>query len=388
MRVVYISPVPWNSYQHRPHFMVRALLAGQVDELLWIDAYPIRLPRPEDFARRGVQVRQDIPPTGGLEVFRPLALPIEPLPLGSWLNRTFFWRSVFQRVRSFAAAAFAGGGSWTLVVGRPCRLALDIFQKLRPPWSVFDAMDDFPEFYRGLSRAACRRTERAIAEQVDLVVASSTRLGEKFAWRAPHVLRASNGYPMALLPPYRPRSRTSGVLGYLGGIGSWFDWDLVLELARAAPEHTIELAGPCVTPPPTRRMPQNIRLSPAFRQADVYSHLLRFDAGLIPFKKNALTEGVDPIKFYEYRAGGLPVMSTSFGEMRFRGEKDGVLFLDGAEELRSVVRRSAELRVEEAAVAKFRRDNDWQVCLRPLLEWMGRRDPARRRDLAVSRRAA
>ncbi len=52
--------------------------------------------------------------------------------------------------------------------------------------------------------------------------------------------------------------------------------------------------------------------------------MAEFDVGLIPFKQNALTAAVDPIKYYEYRALALPVISTDFGEMHERGDLPGL----------------------------------------------------------------
>ena len=40
--------------------------------------------------------------------------------------------------------------------------------------------------------------------------------------------------------------------------------------------------------------------------------LAGFDVGLIPFRLNALTAGVNPNKLYEYLAAGVPVVSTPF----------------------------------------------------------------------------
>ena len=53
-----------------------------------------------------------------------------------------------------------------------------------------------------------------------------------------------------------------------------------------------------------------------------------FDVGLIPFANNDVTAYVDPVKYYEYRALGLPVLSTRFGEMSHRNATDGVYFWD------------------------------------------------------------
>ena len=63
-----------------------------------------------------------------------------------------------------------------------------------------------------------------------------------------------------------------------------------------------------------------------------------FSVGLIPFKCTDLTASVDPIKFYEYRALGLPVLSARFGEMALRDGLAGVFLMDKHSDLASLVR--------------------------------------------------
>jgi hypothetical protein len=72
----------------------------------------------------------------------------------------------------------------------------------------------------------------------------------------------------------------------------------------------------------------NVHCLPPVPQHQVYQTMARFDVGLIPFANNDVTAYVDPVKYYEYRALGLPVLSTRFGEMTHRGAADGVYFWD------------------------------------------------------------
>jgi glycosyltransferase involved in cell wall biosynthesis len=356
MRLLYFSPVPAGSYAQRPHFLVRAWLERDAESVLWVNPYPCRLPQWQDVRRvRGLN-DQGTPVDPRVRVLHVPALPVEPLPLGPWLNRRLFWRSAWREMERFAA-----DGPWVLGVGRPSALALAAIGELQPTASFFDAMDNFPEFHRGLSRRAMRRHEDAIAQRVDLVLASSTFLAEKFARRGLHVEKLLNACenaraespPSALrLPPSTP------VLGYLGCLGRWFDWPLVVRLAEAMPEARVELAGPCAVRPP-KRLPANIRLFPACKQSEVAGHLARFTAGLIPFQRSALTAGVDPIKFYEYRAAGLPVLSTTFGEMVSRGRDDGVYFLDRASDLAAVVSAAIGHRSDAGEARRFREENNW-----------------------------
>jgi glycosyltransferase involved in cell wall biosynthesis len=254
---------------------------------------------------------------------------------------------------------FAAGGPWALGIGRPSALALAALCELGCTASFLDAMDNFPEFHRGLSRRAMRRHEDAVAQRVDLVMASSTFLANKFARRGLHVEKVLNaGETRQLGTGVTFPIHQSPVLGYLGCLGHWFDWPLVARLAQAMPEVKIELVGPCVIGPP-RHLPPNIRLLPPCKQSEVAGHLARFSAGLIPFRNNALTAGVDPIKFYEYRAAGLPVLSTSFGEMSLRGRDDGVYFLDRASDFATVVSIALGHRYDAAETRRFQEENDW-----------------------------
>jgi hypothetical protein len=118
------------------------------------------------------------------------------------------------------------------------------------------------------------------------------------------------------------------VLGYVGSIAPWIDWDALIALSRARPQDRIKLIGPIHTRLPT--LPPNIEMLPAIDHTQVPSELLKLDWGLIPFVINRLTEAVDPIKYYEYRASGLPVLTTSFGDMRSRRAEDGVWFFNEA----------------------------------------------------------
>jgi hypothetical protein len=71
-----------------------------------------------------------------------------------------------------------------------------------------------------------------------------------------------------------------------------------------------------------------VRLSPAISQDQVYARLATFSVGLIPFKRCEITAYVDPVKYYEYRAMGLPVLSSAFGEMQHKQNDLGIFFFE------------------------------------------------------------
>ncbi len=175
LQLLYFSPLPAASYWQRPRFFVEAARSFGVKEVLWVEPYPRRLPRWSDLKR--MRLREPVPHREeGMAVLRVPALPIEPLPGGTALNDSLLWHGVWKEL-----ARFVADGPTVLAIGGPSRLALAALDRLPVAASLYDAMDDFPEFYRGISRRAMRRTEREIAARVNLVIASSTTLAEKFA---------------------------------------------------------------------------------------------------------------------------------------------------------------------------------------------------------------
>ncbi len=89
--------------------------------------------------------------------------------------------------------------------------------------------------------------------------------------------------------------------------------------------------------------------------------MARFGVGLIPFLRNQLTDSVDPIKYYEYRALGIPVLSSSFGEMPGHAQAGGVSLIDDQSDFHLAVNRALASRDSAEAVESFRERNSWQT---------------------------
>ena len=97
MRLLYFSPVHAGSYAQRPHFMVRAWLDWGIESVLWVN--PVSVPaaavaRPAP--QRWLPDEQGRRSTRAFDVLDVPALPIEPLPLGPWLNRRLLWRDAWR----------------------------------------------------------------------------------------------------------------------------------------------------------------------------------------------------------------------------------------------------------------------------------------------------
>ncbi len=358
MRLIYFSPVCWSSYRQRPHYFVNYFLKHHGCEVLWVNPYPNRLPRIGDFRRRSSLNDQKTERPCGLTETGVPALPIEPIPGGSMINRWLLWRFFLRRVEAFVAQ-----GPCVIGIGRPSRLALMVLLSRSWRLSFLDAMDDFPEFYTGISRRAMQQVELEIARRVDHVLVSSSNLEDKFRRLSTvnPVITLLNALDPTLIRPRWTEPVGRPVLGYIGAISDWFDWDLVTQLASEADWCDVHLVGPVFTRIP-RSLPSNLRLFPPCNHDEIDRLLDGFSAGLIPFKVNRLTRGVDPVKFYEYRCKGLPVLTTAFGQMVPRLGEEGVYRLD-FDDLSDSVRRALTFRAAPEKLSQWILANSWEYKL-------------------------
>ncbi len=356
MKLVYLSPLNWASFEQRPHKFVDWWQKRTGGDVLWVDPYPTRFPKFSDFKR--VSMKSDGPPKdkpSWMRVLSSSTLPIEPLPGSGWAN-ALVWRKLFRSIDQFAK-----GDEVTLGVGKPTELALQLIRRLKSADTFYDAMDDFPAFYSLLSRISMERREDELVRNVDSIWVSSTKLKKKWEHVGSKLSFVHNGVDEFVLPKanYGARKEKKKVFGYVGTIGQWFDWEWVVQVARLRPNDVVRLVGPMFVNKPTS-LPCNVEIKPPCTHAEAIEEMQQFDVGLIPFQNTELTESVDPIKYYEYKSIGLPVVSTCFGEMTFRSDVDGVFVCKRNEGLLEILNGALLHNVDEALTNRFRLENSWQ----------------------------
>ena len=355
MRLIYLSPVPWHSFSQRPHELARYFHSRTSGQVLWLDPYPGRFPTLSDVWTARPQpggVDGDSP--AWLTVVQPKALPIEPLPFSNVVNR-LFWEDVESEVGGFAH------NSTVLGIGKPSTLALQLLSKPGFSSSFYDAMDNYPAFYRGWSRLAMMNRERKIIKRVSTILTSSSALHNRLGHLANDVRLVRNACAADRLPPIRkpcslPEDQCP-VIGYVGTIGDWFDWKLVIALAKSKLKIKLRLIGPVYVRPSV--LPHNISVEPPLPHTEALDAMAQFDVGLIPFKETPLTSSVDPIKYYEYRALGLSVLTSAFGEMALRRGCEGVHVIDRNADIAQLVSDALTSRTAPESAAQFRLDNSW-----------------------------
>lgn len=387
MKVIYLSPVPLQSFAQRPHHFVHWLRKAFTAEVLWIETPPIRFPRWSDLslmaasasvgtARGGEQTQSWVHEPWIVRLRLP-GLPFEPSSIGRTINQ-LAWGPSRARIARWLYSGLGRRGrgyskAW-LVVGRPCHAALWLHQCFPELSVVYDVMDDMAAFYHGASSNWVRQCDNALVGIASDIMVSSKKLLQRYQQRTqnchfvPNGLAISEGRLGDLRTMLEIRKGQSAkhkhpVFGYIGSIAAWFDWLLIVELCRRLKSEgfqrfTIKLIGPIHVEVP-KDLPHEVIIKPPISQEMIWDELERFDIALIPFKQTQLTESVDPVKFYEYRAAGLPVLSSHFGDMALRNESDGVYFFEAV--LKGQITIEAILLANSIPDASFYNNHCWST---------------------------
>lgn len=321
MILIYLSPVSWESMAQRPHFFTKFCLDSQIfDKVYWVNSIPSRFPKKSDFRTKIIGIEpKSISTPENMEVINPgFFVPIEPIP------RLFHIINYFQikKLLAYIERILIENRKVILVMGKPSQLGVTLLEKFSFYRTIIDVMDDFPYFFEDKARSAMSFMMMHIISKVDIVWFSSHALADKYNHlcnKYEIVLNACSDSFLSTLQEVNAsnfKKDNEIIYGYIGSINDWFDWDFILKLSKSQRDSLIKLVGPCYTQRPN--LPDNVHIYPAIEHKYIPKLLREFNYGLIPFKLNELTASVDPVKYYEYCAAELPVISTEFGEMKHR----------------------------------------------------------------------
>lgn len=187
---------------------------------------------------------------------------------------------------------------------------------------VFDLLDDWTIHYAFEAiRDDVRHAYQEMFDRADYVTANAEgtlALARRFG-REDCILLPNGVDPER----FDEASRATGpiTVGYVGKIGKRLNLDLIVNTATALPEINFVFAGPILDREyrkPLASLP-NVELLGDVHYDNVPALLQEFDIGWVPHNVGGGEVGGDVIKTYEYRAAGLPVLTTPISGARTRG---------------------------------------------------------------------
>ncbi|MCP3981362.1 MAG: glycosyltransferase family 1 protein [bacterium] len=247
--------------------------------------------------------------------------------------------------------------------------SVDAIRVISPQHTVYYCVDDYTEF-PGVNGRAAAALERELLERTDLLAATSRPLLEsRRVPGASHYLPHGVDFDHFHAAP-APAPAKRPVIGFFGLISEWIDLDVVLHAARERPGWRFELIGRAEVDTGELVRLGNVTLRGPVDYAELPRAARAFDVGLVPFKTNALTRAVNPLKLLEYLALGIPVVATPLPELeRFRPHvsiaADPQAFLAALDAaVAGDCGSSREDRIELA------RENSWDARARELRGWI------------------
>jgi glycosyltransferase involved in cell wall biosynthesis len=169
---------------------------------------------------------------------------------------------------------------------------------------------------------------------------------------------AANGIPDDMNDMGRP------VIGYVGAIAQWFDFELVETIARRFPGASIVLIGPVFreVEGAARRLGEerkNIVFLGEKNYDDLGAYLSSMDVCMIPLEVNELRRRADPNKLYEYAAVGRPIVTMAYSE--YVESLDGLIYIARSRgEFVDKVEEALGRGDDSAALREFARARSWQ----------------------------
>jgi glycosyltransferase involved in cell wall biosynthesis len=206
-----------------------------------------------------------------------------------------------------------------------------LFGRLGESLVIYECVDEFSAA-RGLVHGpTIAALEREVLRRADLVIVTAPGLHESKRALARRIEIVPNGVDVehfgeASQPGAQPAPAVAAlprpVVGYIGAIQYWVDFDLISHAARAHPDWSFALVGnvePLARVDKVRGL-ANVHFLGRQPYADMPRFVAGFDACINPYILDGVAENVDPLKLYDYLASGKPIVSVDIpAARRFAG---------------------------------------------------------------------
>lgn len=314
MKIFYFSHLDWYVTKQRPQHLAEEL--SSYYDILYFNILPFSNKEMKPHGKGDVTNRKKIRHNKNMEIRRTRLLPKNSITLIKAFNTVWlkFYIKYILKINEFEV----------LWLTHPSQIRY--IPKDYPGKIIYDCMDKYDQFSNDKRMIAkFFKDEASIISKSELIFASAKGLYDDLVSKgAINVSLVNNAaiydrFSIRKDSVICPKEIDQSVktIGYFGGIGSWFDIDLLVTLAVRLKHVNFIVIGPvsevnvknkCADIP-------NIYLLGPKMFSELPNYLAYFDVCILPFMTNELIRYVDPVKIYEYLSAGKPVVTPLYDEI-------------------------------------------------------------------------
>jgi len=399
--IIIISGTDWDPlWQASQEIASRLARAG--NRVLYIENLGLRAPSWQDKKRVAGRITQwltSLLSHGVRQVEKDLYV-CSPIVVPPFAGRR--WRGLNRRllVPLIAKAARKVGkyGDTIIWTFLPTDTVLDLIDAVNErsvSTVIYHCTADFSELTPGAPQL--QENESKLLRMSDLVFTTCRQLAERCSPYSDSVRIFSNGVSPEIFngddlmhpPPDASllSSITHPIIGYVGGLHRFVDYELLTRMARQRPNWSWVFVGPIQTSINGLGLLPNVHMLGRQPHGQLGHYLRSFDVCIIPYLKNSATATVVPTKVNEYLAAGKPVVSTELPTICDFNKQHEILVTASSspEAFLKAIEESLHLPTDEETIARrteVAKSNDWQIHLDNMSRFIEAKMQARAMDAA------
>lgn len=327
--IICISSIDWD-FVWQGHQELMSLFAKADNCVFFIDNTGARMPRLKDIPRikkrifnwiKGVKgIRKEM---DNLYIFSPILFPFPYSTVFKKINAAVLMSIIRAWMKVF------NFNSPIIIVFLPTPLSLYMVNRIEyRDLLIYYCVDRFSSA-PGVSKKI-KKSEQRFFEQSDLVFAVTDTLRQDCLRFRDDVQTLYFGVDIDKFIKVRNEGRipdeVSGlgkpIIGYIGGVHHWIDFELIDRIASLHPEYSIVMVGPIQTSNPFSKR-KNIYLLGQKGHEEIPYYINAFSVCIIPYRLTPYTLVGRPTKLNEYLIMGKPVVSTNLPEVESFSHANG-----------------------------------------------------------------
>lgn len=326
--IVMLSTTDWDAPQFGSRQQIALQLAKRGHQVLFVDQPRALHSLITDWHKSLVQMhrwlsgglRQPVLDLPKLYVYAPP--PVLPIFYHPWTN------PLSQRILKLAIRRTLRRLGWqTDIFWTYWANSSDLIGSFGERLAVYHCIDDFTVIdYPLVKSGIIAQLEATLCRRVDLIFARTEELTAAKRQFNPNTCFLPGGVDIDLFDPTQVPNLPADIaslpkprIGLVGTLDNRLDIELLVYCAQNLPEASFVFVGPVkrhlINLNSLEELP-NVHFFSARPHTEIPAVVATFDTCLIPYRVTPYTEGVSPLKLYEYLAMGKPVIATNLPYLR------------------------------------------------------------------------